>query len=227
MADPMCLCKITPFSIAPLCVDQGYTFIEHYAGCGMMTDTLRSRGCGPAAKLDIEYSPGMDILSPAGFACMAKFSIQHQPQMHSVMVFWSDIKNEHEPETIRVRTHIVSVLRGSEDGFINWHGIKCSTWVSISRPTTLRSFLDPLGNRELPCVEESNVMASRLALILVLVLALSGTFIVEQPGSSLLWRHPRLQWVCGLVKVGCAVCESCGILNQICPLAICHFTWPI
>ena len=61
-------------------------------------------------------------------------------------------------------------------------------------------------------------MASRLALILVLVLALSGTFIVEQPGSSLLWRHPRLQWVCGLVKVGRALCESCCILNQACSL---------
>ena len=45
-------------------------------------------------------------------------------------------------------------------------------------------------------------MASLTALAILLARALGGDFVVEQPGSSLLWRHPRLQWVCGLVKVG-------------------------
>ena len=48
-------------------VVQGYTFIEHYAGCGAMTTAVREM-CGPSAKLDIEYSHGMDVGSPGGFA---------------------------------------------------------------------------------------------------------------------------------------------------------------
>lgn len=102
-----------------------------------------------------------------------------------------------------VRTHLVSVLRGDADGFCNWSGIKCSTWVSISRATTLRSFFDPEGNRDLECVVQANVMAARTALILLLVATLSGVFVVEQPSSSLLFRHPRLQWLCSILRVAC------------------------
>ena len=113
-----------------------------------------------------------------------------------------------------VRTHLVSVLRGDENGFCNWSGIKCATWVAISRPTTLRSFFSPLGNRELLCVEEGNQMAARTALLLLLVGVLSGVFVVEQPSSSLLFRHPRLQWVCGIVRVTCQDSPSMGTLGS-------------
>lgn len=112
----------------------------------------------------------------------------------------------------QVRTHLVSVLRGDVDGFCNWQGIKCSTWVAISRATTLRSFFCPLGNEALQCVREGNLMASRLSLILLLVVVLGGKFVVEQPASSLLWRHPRLQWLCQLVPVR-GLSSSC-ILDQ-------------
>lgn len=48
--------------------------MEHYAGCGVMTDTIGNfnTGYGPAAKLDIEISKGMDVLSSGGFACRAQ-----------------------------------------------------------------------------------------------------------------------------------------------------------
>lgn len=42
-------------------------FIEHFAGCGMMTKTIRSEGA-PGARLDLDYNRGMDILTPGGFA---------------------------------------------------------------------------------------------------------------------------------------------------------------
>lgn len=44
---------------------QSYMFIEHYAGSGVMTETLREQY--PAAKLDIEYGRGMDICTSAEF----------------------------------------------------------------------------------------------------------------------------------------------------------------
>ena len=100
-----------------------------------------------------------------------------------------------------LRTHLVSVLRGDVEDFCTWLGIKCSTWVSISRPTTLRSFFDPLGNQALESVRQGNLQASRAALVICLVICLYGTFVVGQPSSSILWRHHRLQWVCRLVRV--------------------------
>ena len=108
----------------------------------------------------------------------------------------------------------MSVLRGDEDGqFVKWSGIKCSTWVSISRPTTKRSFFCPLGNEALECVAQANIMASRLALVCCLVCALSATWVVEQPSSSLLFRHPRMQWVCDVCKVECSVVSGCACMH--------------
>lgn len=90
----------------------------------------------------------------------------------------------------------MSILRGSIDGFVCWKGVKCSTWVSICRATTLRSFFDPCGNQNLKCVVDGNGMASREALTCLLVMALFGFWCIEQPSSSLLFRHPRMQWLC-------------------------------
>lgn len=61
----------------------------------------------------------------------------------------------------QLRTHLVSVLRGEVDGdFVLWMGIKCATWVQISRPSTGRSYLDPLGFST-KCVKLANMMVTR------------------------------------------------------------------
>ena len=46
---------------------QGLLFMEHFAGCSVMTETLRKE-CGPGARLDSAFHRGMDILTPAGYA---------------------------------------------------------------------------------------------------------------------------------------------------------------
>lgn len=98
------------------------------------------------------------------------------------------------------RTYLVSILRCSETGFLCWMGILCSTWVSICRATTLRSFFRPLGNASLGCVKDGNEMGAKAALIGLLIYVCSGDFCIEQPASSLLFRHPRLQWLCGKIQ---------------------------
>jgi hypothetical protein len=35
----------------------------------------------------------------------------------------------------------------------------------------------------------------------MLVVAMGGVFIIEQPGSSLLMEHPRMKWLCKQLKV--------------------------
>ena len=71
-----------------------------------------------------------------------------------------------DSEVCPARTHLASILRGRADGrFVVWKGVKCSTWVSISRPSCGRSWLDPLGY-DLPCVHAGNTMVSRTAIVI-------------------------------------------------------------
>ena len=105
-----------------------------------------------------------------------------------------------------------------------WMGIKCSSWVSISAPSTGRCYLDPLGygtmNNILANCMVSRTLAvwlfafafsnaykffflehaRRSVLIAWLAIALGAIIIVEQPGSSLLARHPRFQQLCDAHK---------------------------
>ena len=53
---------------------QDFKFIEHYAGHGELTNTVREEH-GVAARLDLNYHRGHDILTPAGFALGPHFFI--------------------------------------------------------------------------------------------------------------------------------------------------------
>ena len=46
---------------------QDFKFVEHYAGVGELTNTMREVH-GPSARLDLQYHRGHDILTPAGMA---------------------------------------------------------------------------------------------------------------------------------------------------------------
>ena len=71
-------------------------------------------------------------------------------------------KTDNVPCLPQLRTHLVSVLRGLP-GSVTWMGIKCSSWVSISAPSTGRTFLDPMGYPESKSVQISNAMVGRTA----------------------------------------------------------------
>ena len=49
----------------------------------------------------------------------------------------------------------------------------------------------------------------RRACLMVLTLAVGGTFILEQPGSSLMMRHPAMKWVSEQVEVPLLVLTYC------------------
>lgn len=57
-----------------------------------------------------------------------------------------------------------------------------------------------MGNTELDCVENSNAILSRFALILVLCLARDVYWCVEQPVSSVLKKTPYFAFLMGLQK---------------------------
>ena len=76
-----------------------------------------------------------------------------------------------------------------------WSGQVCSTWVWLARSSTRRTELMPRGNLFSKCVREGNRMAARTALSICFCYARNIDFVVEQPGSSILWRHDALRHV--------------------------------
>lgn len=106
-------------------------------------------------------------------------------------------------------------------------GIVCSSWVSVSRGTTNRTFCAPMGDLSVKCVRAGNVLAARqgyrswklmwvcacftlvsmlalwcvrLAWLLYLIHVRGSTFLIEQPNSSLLFRRKRLQQVARRIR---------------------------
>ena len=56
----------------------------------------------------------------------------------------------------------MAILQADESGFILWLGVLCSTWSAMSRGSTFRSWLWPLGHETLECVSQGNIMVGRL-----------------------------------------------------------------
>ncbi len=86
-----------------------------------------------------------------------------------------------------------SLILSCAAGALVWFAPVCSSWVFINRATSGRSPLLPTGNQNLEYVRAGNMQASRVAALISLCNALGLTWILEQPRSSLMLYHPRLQ----------------------------------
>lgn len=81
---------------------------------------------------------------------------------------------------------------------------ECSSFIHINSGTSKRSHAMPDGDPEVPSVWRSNGLAARSCLLLLLLTLLGQTFLLEQPGSSVLMKTKRMQWLC-------EVLGQCGI----------------
>ena len=97
------------------------------------------------------------------------------------------------------------VLRLTEEGMTHW-GTVCSTWVWISRAITGRSSENPLGFPDSKVTQDANVMVSRMCLLLLLVVSKGGSWLLEQPASSLMTKHPRFSHM--------ALAKTCSRLSR-------------
>ena len=72
----------------------------------------------------------------------------------------------------------------------------CSSWVIINRGTSQRSDGEPLGpnggESARHYVRAANVMVARVSLLMIFALCLGHDVILEQPSSSLMFKHPRV-----------------------------------
>lgn len=69
----------------------------------------------------------------------------------------------------------------------------CASWVFMSRGTTKRCQTYPLGDESVQCVRAGNLMVARVALMIRLLHSKGVVWVLEQPSSSLLMHHPRMQ----------------------------------
>ena len=101
----------------------------------------------------------MNVLKPSGFGrlgCMYS---------HAVPFLNLPLNNDPNPMNLCTRSHsrtfLATVLMGRRSGFVDWYGVLCSSWVSVSRGSTGRTYCNAEGNTELRSVKEGNVMAAR------------------------------------------------------------------
>ena len=87
---------------------------------------------------------------------------------------------------------LLFVLGLEPDGML-WAAPPCRTWVWIGRWQTQRSARNPLGSNS-GCVAEANVQVACVVLLILIGLLLHNVrFWFEQPASSLIEGHPRVQ----------------------------------
>ena len=210
---------------------QAVDCIECFAGCASLSRCFRATGRATIS-LDVEYwnawrerkesrgqrilgtSNPLDLLSASGFATLGSMIAEHDRWTKPVL-----------------RTALLAILQGnSSAGFLVVLAIVCSSFVSMSRATTRRSYCNPLGDNSVLSVAVGNVLASRpvcfkafpnlanrLALMIYLIEAMGGKWLLEQPCSSLLMRHPRLREICRTVVAAFLQFEFEGRLHGVHP----------
>ena len=77
----------------------------------------------------------------------------------------------------------------------------CSSWVFMSRGTTLRTKARPLGRSDNEGVINGNIMTARVLILMLLASAKGIFWLLEQPESSLMEHHPCFQEVLAMVKL--------------------------
>ena len=92
--------------------------------------------------------------------------------------------------------HALQLLRMLEPlTGLMWLGTVCSTWVFMSRNSTMRTVRNPRGDLRRRCVLKGNKQAARSAALIAFCFARRMGFVLEQPGSSILWLHPAIAHV--------------------------------
>ncbi|CAK9094311.1 unnamed protein product, partial [Durusdinium trenchii] len=136
-------------AFAARCFFTGIQALEIFAGASVVTRVLRSTGLRTAA-LDIAYWPSYKV----------KKARKGQKAPSSNLV---DLMTP-----AGFITAVLAVL-GCDEAHIVVVAIVCSSWVSISRGTTKRTWLSPLGDPSVESVRMGNVLASRPGIKLLFV----------------------------------------------------------
>lgn len=86
---------------------------------------------------------------------------------------------------------LVATVMAMHKGAVLWLGTPCSTWVWMSRHSTGRGETI-LGNCTSAYIRAQNALIGRVCYILVLAMKRGVYWIIEQPQSSIMWKHPMM-----------------------------------
>ena len=77
----------------------------------------------------------------------------------------------------------------------------CSSWIFVSRHKTGRSTAYPLGIVQYGAVHQANIMVTRCVLLILLLVAKGGIFVLENPQPSSIFRRPAFQMMPRLLRI--------------------------
>ena len=91
-------------------------------------------------------------------------------------------------------TAVIFIMRLVLNGFSSW-GTVCSSWIWVCLSTSKRTKENPLGDTDKAFVVNGNTMVARMSALLLLLEARGCVWLLEQPATSIMPRHPYLAWV--------------------------------
>lgn len=89
----------------------------------------------------------------------------------------------------------LALLLYSGEELVSLVATECSTFVQINSGTSKRSWALPDGDPRVASVLRGNCLAACSALFILVICLLFNTFLLEQPGSSVLMGTHRMQWL--------------------------------
>ena len=87
---------------------------------------------------------------------------------------------------------LLMMLRLEVQALVHWDTC-CSNWVWMSRSGTGRHSVNPMGDPSNQKVQIANLMVSRMCCLQLVAFAKYAIMLLEQPGSSMMPQHRRMQ----------------------------------
>jgi hypothetical protein len=100
----------------------------------------------------------------------------------------------------------VMMILKMKPGAVLWLAPPCGSWVWLSRWSTGRGPLSVLGKTYIDNIAAQNALVGRLCYIIALATKRNVYWVIEQPSSSLMWNHPRLERL--MAKLGQTISQA-------------------
>ncbi|CAL1131372.1 unnamed protein product [Cladocopium goreaui] len=143
---------------------EAYGFLEFFCGQAWVSTVMRASGV-PTAQFDISLgNPKQGKQDAMDLLTPSGFSLA-----------------------------LVSLLNAKMGEFEALFGLVCSSYVTVSAGTHKRTPWNPLGDVNIDMVWCGNKLAAVTVLLIMVVSAMNGAWILEQPSSTRLLSHPRVR----------------------------------
>lgn len=93
-------------------------------------------------------------------------------------------------QVMMLMVHWLKGMNTNPSGCVVWLAEVCSSFSAVNVGTSKRSATTPLGDTNLSYMNLGNLLLSRTILLILLATCLGRTWVVEQPGGSLLPFYP-------------------------------------